>query len=132
MKKYLLSCAGVALAMSAAAAEYPALAFELADGTVRSVSAANLSMTFAGGNLVADHAAGRLEIPVADLRKFYFTGGQASVADVALDADEAVEVYSATGMRMGRYSSEADAKADLPAGLYVMKSASRIFKTVVR
>lgn len=118
--------------MSAAAAEYLEMAFELADGTVKSVSAASLAMTFVGGNMVAENAAGRLEIPVSELRRFYFTGAQSSVAEVGMVADEAVEVYSVTGMSMGRYSSEADARADLPAGLYVIKSASRIFKTVVR
>lgn len=123
---------GFALALSASAAEYPVMSFETADGSVQSVSSDNLTMSFSAESLFADHSGGRLEIPVSNLRKFYFVADPSSVVAPGAETDGSVEVFSATGIGMGRYASEADAKSSLPAGLYVMKSASRTFKTIVK
>lgn len=118
--------------MSGFALDYPGMAFELADGSVLSVASGDLSMCFTAENFLVDHSDGRLEIPIADLSKFYFVSDYSAVVSPESEADRKVEVFSGTGLRLGVYDSEAAAKAVLPRGLYVMKSVSRTFKTIVK
>lgn len=108
------------------------MAFELADGSVLSVASDDLSMCFTAESFLVDHSDGRLEIPIADLSKFYFVSDYSGGISPESEADRKVEVFSGTGLRLGVYDSEAAAKAVLPRGLYVMKSASRTFKTIVK
>ena len=53
MKKLLILTMLAALTMGARAAEYNYLVFTLNDGTTQSVSATDLNITFANGNLTA-------------------------------------------------------------------------------
>lgn len=132
MKKSLLTVIGFAVALSASAAEYPTMAFEMADGSVLSVESENLSMAFSAESFLANHSGGHLEIPVSELRKLYFVASSAGIVASVAEADSRVEVFSTTGIWMGSYNSEADARASLPRGIYVMKSVSGTFKSVVK
>lgn len=56
------------------AEDYNNLSFEKTDGSVVSVSADNLSMTFSGGKLLLDNGAAETqEIAVADLSRMFFS-----------------------------------------------------------
>ena len=59
MKKLLITLVlMMALATAAQADDYPYLAFQTADGTVKAVSVTSLKLTFEGGQLVATNGDG--------------------------------------------------------------------------
>lgn len=91
----------------------------------------NLEMRFAGGILSAGYSDDTIEIPVADLKKFYFVSELTGVDFASILEDEA-EVYTTTGLCLGRFSSVEEAKCSLPSGLYIVKSGTQISKIAVK
>ncbi len=116
-----------ALAVSAAS-----LTFELRDGSTFQVGTDDLAMSFVQSNLVASWNGGSKEIPVSQLSSFYFQAVPTSLVDFADATDLSVEIFSIDGRSLGRFDSLDIARNSLAGGLYVVKSQSETFKTVIR
>ena len=111
------------------AEDYNNLSFEKTDGSVVSVSADNLSMTFSGGELLLDNGAAETqEIAVADLSRMFFSSSTSSITETTSCGDTEKLVYTLSGVCMGRYN---DLKT-LPRGMYVVKEGNKTFKMTVR
>ena len=111
------------------AEDYNNLSFEKTDGSVVSVSADNLSMTFSGGKLLLDNGAAETqEIAVADLSRMFFSSSTSSITETTSCGDTEKLVYTLSGVCMGRYN---DLKT-LPRGMYVVKEGNKTFKMTVR
>ena len=138
MKKYLsiiLALAGIATAQ-AEDNDYPYLMFQTADGTTTAVASSNLTITFSDGKLIATDANNGIQtFTLTDLSKMFFS----ATADVtgieeteAEEDDEAVEVFTTTGISLGKFENMKEAQSKLERGIYVMKSKSRTLKIAVK
>lgn len=122
-----------AIFASANAYEYPYLTFEQADGTLQTVSVESLVLTFTDGKLIATNADGTLSLPLTDLSKMFFsTSGTTGITAEELNADEEVEVYSASGILMGKYDNLEAARQSLHRGIYIIKTNQSTKKITIK
>lgn len=136
MKRLLLGSLLLLGSIAAKAYDFPYLTLKNIDGTTQTLSVDGLVITFADGRLVV--GSGDKAFVVADLSLMLFS--QTGTADVVTGIEtadtyggqEAVEVFSVRGMSMGKFDSVAEARKALRPGVYVMKTASRTFKTTVK
>lgn len=135
MKKTLLIIAAAAVVETAQAYDYPYLTLQKSDGTEQSVAVEQLKLTFSDGQLVLSNSDGTTTISLSDLSKMYFsTSATAGISTQITEAtdDSPVEVYTLSGMSIGSFESVAEAKKQLKAGIYVMKSKTRTLKITVK
>lgn len=129
MKKTIILTLLCALVMGARAADYNYIVFTLTDGTTQTVTANDLNIAFADGNLIASSGSTTLAtISLASLTKMEFTndgstGIQTLKADVTLD--EATEIYDLNGRRLPN-------NAQLSRGIYIIKSNGRTSKVQIK
>lgn len=132
MRKFLLSWAAACASIAAMAADFPTITFEMTDGTSKTLESENLSMTFQDNNLLAVNNEGIFQTPVSGISKFYFSSGVQAVDGIETDADSKVNVFSTTGVFMGSFENIEAARTSLSPGLYIMRTGSKNFKTVVK
>ena len=135
MKKLLLAFVVVSVALTASAYDFPYLTFHSHGGVVTLLPVDGLTMNFESGHLVATHAQGSVQLSVADLEKMVFTSDPSGINDIiggdGLDAG--AEVYSLTGVRIGRYASAADAAQDISVpGVYIVKQGDNVKKIEIK
>ena len=128
MKKKLVTTALLGVMLTAQADEYKYLSVEKTDGTVVSLSASDLTITFADGYLVA----GTEKVAaLAELSKMYFsntegTTGINSITDSeGFSIGEAEAVYDLNGRQLPQGSQ-------LHKGVYIAKKNGKTFKVQVR
>ncbi|MGN0222528.1 MAG: hypothetical protein ACI4AM_00730 [Muribaculaceae bacterium] len=114
----LMACAAMA-----SAADFAGLVFTDQSGATTSVALDGLRITFEGDKAVVTNNSGSVELSLSSLASMEFTT-TLSTAVVAVE-DEAVEVYTMTGVRV-------DAQASLAPGIYIVKSTRGVSKIVVR
>lgn len=132
MRKYIMSLMALALPLVASADEYAYLSFETSDGSLESVSVESLSMTFSGSQLIVENVDGRKEFSVADLGRMFFSATASGIDDVKTVANGDRDVYTASGMFVGRYAAGTDLKSILKSGLYIIKDNSNTTKIMVK
>ncbi len=132
MRKLIMSLMAVALPFAASADEYAYLSFETSDGSLESVSIESLSMTFSDNRLIVENVDGRKEFSVADLGRMFFSATASGITDVKAVASADRDVYTASGMFVGRYAAGTDLKSILKSGLYIIKDNSNTTKIMVK
>ena len=128
MKKLLIMTMLAALTMGARAAEYNYLVFTLNDGTTQSVSATDLNITFANGNLTATSGSNTVTIALSNLTKMEFSNdGTTGIDRVSYDftITDDTEVYDLIGRRL-------PSTATLSRGIYIIKSNGKTTKVQVK
>jgi len=130
MKRALLTAFVLAAIMTCRAQSFEYLTFEKADGTLVSIPAEGLTLTFADGNLVSSDGT---TIPLSSLSKMFFTE-TSGIATVQANLPEgAVDVYTPSGIHVGTFGDTRDALNRLPKGFYVIRDTKgNILKTAVR
>lgn len=106
------------------AGNYPYLTFELTDGAKVSVSVSSLTLTVNGTTLKA----GSQTFTISNLSKMYFsstdeTSGATAIDELTADDFEGKEVYDLNGHKL-------DSDAQLPRGVYIVKSKNKTCKIV--
>lgn len=86
----------------------------------------NIEISFSEGNLVINNSDGEKTFVVADLQSMSFSNDEPSAAinQIAAEENSAVTIYGIDGRICGTFSSAADVRAILPAGIYVAKSVN--------
>ena len=119
MKKLLITLFTFCIAYSSSAYDYQYLSFELSDGSVQSMSVADLTLTFSNGNLISSDGT---TIPLSNLSKMYFS----ETSKISVISDDSfigkVDVFLTSGSKVGTFSTPEEAKSELPKGIYIMKS----------
>lgn len=132
-KTIILMMMVLAVAAKAMADDYPWLAFQTADGAVKSVAVKNLTLTFSNGTLVATNGDGNYAFSLDNLNKMFFSTEPTRIADNTLDSEcDEAEVFTVAGVAVGRFANADAAKAALKPGLYVIKSKNGTFKMSVK
>ena len=127
MKSFILGILMMIGTLPAMAGNYPYLTFELTDGAKVSVSVSSLTLSFNGNTLKA----GAQTFTVSNLSKMYFSstdetnGGATAIEELTADDLEGKEIYDLNGHRL-------DSDAQLPRGVYIVKSKNKTCKIVVR
>ena len=108
------------------AASYPYLTFELTDGTKVSVSVSSLTLSVNGNTLKA----GSQTFTISNLTKMYFsstdeTSGATAIEELTADDLEGKEIYDLNGHKL-------PSDAQLPRGVYIVKSKNKTCKIVVK
>ena len=129
MKKVLLVLMMMTGVLTAHADSYTYLTFEKSDGTLTSVSLSSLSITISGTTLTA----GDQSFALADLTKMYFTTADVTAIDeVKAAVNGEVEVFSMSGIAMGKYTTVQEAMSSLKTGVYIVKSNGKTVKVAVK
>lgn len=127
MKCFILGILVMIGTLPAMAGNYPYLTFELTDGAKVSVSVSSLSLSFNGNTLKA----GAQTFTISNLSKMYFSstdetnGGATAIEELTAEDLEGKEIYDLNGHRL-------DSDAQLPRGVYIVKSKNKTCKIVVR
>ena len=127
MKSFILGILMMVGTLPTMAGNYPYLTFELTDGPKASVSVSSLSLSFNGNTLKA----GAQTFTISNLSKMYFSstdetnGGATAIEELTADDLEGKEIYDLNGHRL-------DSDAQLPRGVYIVKSKNKTCKMVVR
>ena len=127
MKSFILGILMMIGTLPAMAGNYPYLTFELTDGAKVSVSVSSLSLSVNGNTLKA----GAQTFTISNLSKMYFSstdetnGGATAIEELTAEDLEGKEIYDLNGHRL-------DSDAQLPRGVYIVKSKNKTCKIVVR
>ena len=126
MKCFILGILMMVGTLPTMAGNYPYLTFELTDGAKVSVSVSSLTLSFNGNMLKA----GSLTFTISNLSKMYFsstdeTSGVTAIDELTADDFEGEEIYDLNGHKL-------DSDAQLPRGVYIVKSKNKTCKIVVR
>ena len=127
MKSFILGILMMIGTLPAMAGNYPYLTFELTDGAKVSVFVSSLSLSVNGNTLKA----GAQTFTISNLSKMYFSstdetnGGATAIEELTADDLEGKEIYDLNGHRL-------DSDAQLPRGVYIVKSKNKTCKIVVR
>ena len=133
MKQLLLTLILAAGAHVSWADTYPYLSFEQTDGTMLSLNADALTMTFDGDKLVANDGQTTTTLSVAQLSRMFFSAENTAIVDINADAADAqAEVYSAAGVFVGKFANAAEARTKMKGGVYVIKQNGKTFKMIAR
>ena len=126
MKSFILGILMMVGTLPTMAESYPYLTFELTDGAKVSVSVSSLTLTVNGTTLKA----GSQTFTISNLSKMYFsstdeTSGATAIDELTADDLEGKEIYDLNGHKL-------DSNAQLPRGVYIVKSKNKTCKIVVR
>lgn len=128
MKKYLFTFCLALLATTSQATDHLYLVFTLTDGTTQSISATDLSLSFADGTLTAQSGTATLSLPLTQLTKMEFSTDAAtalSTIEAEVSTGDDTEIYDLNGRRM-------PSGTQLPRGIYIVKSNGRTTKVQIR
>lgn len=125
MKKLFLTLLTAAAIVTAQAADYQYLTFEMTDGTKASVEAANLSLTFDGTTLKV----GTETFVLTNLAKMYFstnnqTTGISQIENGELKIDNFTEIFDLKGNKVS--------KDQMRKGIYIVKTKNGTAKLTVK
>ena len=100
------------------------MVFTLNDGTMKSITASGLTLSFTDGNLSAKSGNNELTIPLNSLKVMAFSkNGVTAIGDTMAD-DDSEEIYDLQGHRVTR--------AEMRKGVYIIKTKNRTYKVNIR
>lgn len=125
MKKRLLTMSVLAaLSGHLMADEFGYMVFTLNDGTMKSITANGLTLSFTDGNLSAKSGNNELTIPLNSLKVMAFSkNGVTAIGDTMAD-DDSEEIYDLQGHRVTR--------AEMRKGVYIIKTKNKTYKVNIR
>lgn len=130
MKRFMILSVLVVTAAFARATDYKYLVLQQTDGTVIPLSTDGLRLTFSDGNLVASDGT---TVSLSSLSMMCFSEDATAIETISYGNDvSAVDVYTVSGVLVGRYESISAAQQALHSGLYVMKNNGGTQKIAVK
>jgi len=115
------------------AAEYPYLIFTGTDGTTTAVRVDGIAFSINGNTLRVSNNEGTRDFTIADLASMTFSVADTLTAiEGVMDSECEVEVFSLSGVSMGRFGKIADAVQSLPSGAYIFTNGRQTKKIVLQ
>ncbi len=128
MKKIIILALLAIFTLGTHAADYNYLKFTQSDGSTKSISASDLSITFSDGNMIATSGSSTVTIALTSLTKMEFSNsGETGIESIKTNftIDDATEIYDMNGRRIPSGSA-------LSRGVYIIKSNGKTQKIVVK
>lgn len=125
MKKRLLTMSVLAaLSGHLMADEFGYMVFTLNDGTMKSITASGLTLSFTDGNLSAKSGNNELTIPLNSLKVMAFSKNCVTAIGDTMADDDSEEIYDLQGHRVTR--------AEMRKGVYIIKTKNKTYKLNIR
>ena len=130
-KKVLISLLSLFAISTATADEFPYLAFRTNDGNLRVMAIDNINLTIADGNLVVENSSEKETFALSNLSEMFFAADVSNVARVEVNSVNTVEVFSMSGVSLGKFESKASAATVLSDGIYLARYSNGLTKKIV-
>ncbi len=131
MKRILLTILCVIGITAAMAYDYTYLVFQTSNGTATAIDVNDLTITVSGSSLVVTNSNGSQTFALSDLSKMYFSE-TAGISDISTDKDQAIEVFTPSGLSLGKFDNLLSAQNQLEKGVYIVKSNSKTSKVIIQ
>lgn len=129
MKKSLLTIMSALFAFSAWADDYDYLAFQKRDNSIVAFASRDIQISFFDTSTSVKTADGETySFTTADLVKMSFNATDNStnaINSLLFDGVEEIELFTTSGVSVGKFSSIESASSSLPRGIYVAKSSTQ-------
>ncbi len=137
MKKILvLLLSVIGIAAYADDYTYPYLVFIDNSGNATTLNVSELKITFENGQLVAQNSDEKRTFNLSELSVMQFaeTGTATGIDTITttVDSSQPIEVYSSSGILMGRYNSISEASQQLQRGVYIARQNEVTSKFTVK
>ena len=112
---------------------YNYLVFTTQEGTEKSVAVENLKLTFVNGQMVIDNGLETQTYDLSSLSKMFFAENSVDgIVETTIDANEEVDVFTVSGIGMGKFNNVNEAKKSLGRGVYIFKQGSKTNKISIK
>ena len=129
MKKSLLTIMSALFAFSAWADDYDYLAFQKTDNSIMAFASRDIQISFSDASTSVKTADGETySFTTADLVKMSFSATDNStnaINSLLFDGTEEIELFTTSGLSVGKFSSIESASSSLPRGIYIAKSSTQ-------
>ena len=129
MKLYSLFSLFALLPLSAWADDYDYLAFQKTDNSIVAFASRDIQISFSDTSTSVKTADGvTYSFTTADLVKMSFSATDNStdaINSLLFDGTEEIELFTTSGISVGKFSSIESASSSLPSGIYVAKSSTQ-------
>ena len=133
IKRGVMLCVIVVLAIAANAGTYKYLEFTNISGTKTMFNVANLTIKVSGNDLQVTNSDGTVDLTLLELASMQFsTTNTPTAVDNILNADAEIHVSTITGASLGTYSSLMEAAKNLQSGTYVISNGTQSQSIVVK
>ena len=133
MKKILLMLTVVGCSLMAHAADYPYLVFTNTEDVNTILSISNMTLTVSGNQLIVTNAEGTESFVLTDLKSMQFSAdGSVTALDNVINTEAEMEVYTLTGVRLGRFDNLEDARRQIGQGTYLISDGKNTQKIVIQ
>ena len=133
IKRGVMLCVVVVLAIAANAGTYKYLEFTNISGTKTVFDVAHLTIQVNGNDLQVTNSDGTVDLTLLELASMQFsTTNTPTAVDNILNADAEIHVSTITGASLGIYSSLVEACQSLSAGIYVISNGTQSQSIVVK
>ena len=133
IKRGVMLCVVVVLAIAANAGTYKYLEFTNISGTKTVFNVVNLTIQVSGNDLQVTNSDGTVDLTLLELASMQFsTTNTPTAVDNILNADAEIHVSTITGASLGIYSSLVEACQSLSAGIYVISNGTQSQSIVVK
>ena len=129
MKLYSLFSLFALLPLSAWADDYDYLAFQKTDNSIVAFASRDIQISFSDTSTSVKTADGvTYSFTTADLVKMSFSATDNStdaINSLLFDGTEEIELFTTSGISVGKFFSIESASSSLPSGIYVAKSSTQ-------
>lgn len=128
MKRLFLGLLLALVSLAVQADDFRYMAFQTNDGTIRTITADGLQLTFDDEKLTATSGDQQVIISLSELSKMYFTDTPAGIEAPVLsqnELDDNAVAYNLQGMCVGRLQAQ-------PKGIYIVKVNGQRRKVILK
>ncbi len=112
---------------------YNYLVFTTQDGTEKAITVENLKLSFVDGQLVVDNGVESQTYSLTSLSKMFFSESTIDgIVETVINGNEVVDVFTVSGIWMGKFGNVDDAKKSLQRGVYVLKQGKTTSKIAIK
>lgn len=112
---------------------YNYLVFTSQDGTEKAITVENLKLSFVDGQLVVDNGVESQTYSLTSLSKMFFSENTVDgIVETVINGNEDVDVFTVSGIWMGKFGNVDDAKKSLQRGVYVLKQGKTTSKIAIK
>ncbi len=112
---------------------YNYLVFTTQDGTEKAITVENLKLSFVDGQLVVDNGVESQTYSLTSLSKMFFSESTVDgIVETVINGNEVVDVFTVSGIWMGKFGNVDDAKKSLQRGVYVLKQGKTTSKIAIK
>lgn len=112
---------------------YNYLVFTTQDGTEKAITVENLKLSFVDGQLVVDNGVESQTYSLTSLSKMFFSENTVDgIVETVINGNEDVDVFTVSGIWMGKFGNVDDAKKSLQRGVYVLKQGKTTSKIAIK